>query len=395
MKNNYNSNIWKYYVFKLLMSIEVTIAIFVLFMLSNNLTMKQVMFLEVIFITTIFLLETPSGAFADLFGRKTSIIIASFCAAIGYILFSLGDNFFEFLIANCILSVCWAFNSGADSAFLYDTLKKLKKEKQYVKVLSKTRALHIFSLGIISIASGFLAIQFGYRILFLITAIFFFFAGIFGFSFIEPPINKKLQEKNYLNHLKKAIKFTYQNKTIRNLIIYYGPFAAMGHLTWFVIQPFYDSSNLPKALIGVAVSMYLIPFGLGYLSSNFFIKRIKPKQLLYSLIFLSSFYFVNPIIAISLLFIMSFLCGIRDVFIETEINIHTKSHHRATVLSVQNMSKSTMYAIFSFVIGFVTDLFNPTITFTVMGLILLFFSIISLFLFKGIIFKNGIFKNKD
>jgi hypothetical protein len=73
MTNVYESNIWKFYLFKIVGAMELTISIFVLFLLTNNLSMTQVMTLETIFIAIVLLLEVPSGAFADLFGRKFSV----------------------------------------------------------------------------------------------------------------------------------------------------------------------------------------------------------------------------------------------------------------------------------------------------------------------------------
>ena len=57
MTNVYESNIWKFYLFKIVGAIELTISIFVLFLLANNLSMTQVMILQTIFITIVLLLD--------------------------------------------------------------------------------------------------------------------------------------------------------------------------------------------------------------------------------------------------------------------------------------------------------------------------------------------------
>ena len=135
MPNSYKSNINLFYLFKIVNSLELTLSIFVLFMLANKLTMTQVMILETIFIICVLLFEIPSGAFADLYGRKLALAISMILISFSLVIFGLGTNFWIFLIAQIINSLGTAFSSGADSAFLYDSLKEIKKEKDYSKIL--------------------------------------------------------------------------------------------------------------------------------------------------------------------------------------------------------------------------------------------------------------------
>jgi MFS family permease len=352
MTNVYESNIWKFYLFKIVGAMELTISIFLLFLLANNLSMTQVMTLETIFIAIVLLLEVPSGAFADLFGRKLSVALAMLCASIGFVIFGFGTNYWIFLIAQIFIAFGWALNSGADSALIYDSLKEIKEESKYVKIYGKGSFLQLFTYAGSALISGFLAVYLGYRNLFFITAIIFFISFIIGLTFKEPPIHKKVHEKNYFKHLIEAIRFSYNHKVVRNLIIYFGMFAALGHLTWFLIQPFYEQSTLPKYIVGIATFLYFVTAGLGNLTAEKFIKRIKEEKLLIIILLIASLsfigiFFVNKLFALLLISLMSFVCGVRDIFVNKGINEHTDSHYRATVVSIQSMSKSLMYAIFA------------------------------------------------
>jgi len=77
---------------------------------------------------------------------------------------------------------------------------------------------------------------------------------------------------------------------------------------------------------------------------------------------------------------MSFVCGVRDIFVNKGINEYTDSHHRATVVSIQSMSKSLMYAVFAPLIGYFTDIFTPSAAFLMMGVGLFIFFIYYLIL---------------
>ena len=385
MANVYESNIWKFYLFKIVGAMELTISIFVLFLLANNLSMTQVMTLETIFIAIVLLLEVPSGAFADIFGRKVSVALAMLCASIGFVIFGFGTNYWIFLFAQIFIAFGWALTSGADSALIYDSLKEIKEESKYAKIYGKGNFLALFTYAGSALLSGFLAVYFGYRNLFFITAVIFFIAFIIGLTFKEPPIHKKVHKKNYFKHLIEAIKFSYNHKIVRNLIIYYGMFAALGHLTWFLIQPFYEQSALPKYIVGIATFLYFITAGVGNLTAEKFIKRIKEEKLLIIILLIASLsfigiFFVNKLFALLLISIMSFVCGVRDIFVNKGINEYTDSHHRATVVSIQSMSKSLMYAVFAPLIGYFTDIFTPSAAFLMMGVGLFIFFIYYLIL---------------
>ena len=382
----YNSNIWKLYLYRFVGGLELTVAIFVLFLLGNNLSMTQVMILETIFTIVIFFSEIPSGAFADRVGRKWSLVLSALAASISWLIFGIGTTFFVFLIAQILIAFAWAFNSGADSALLYDSLKEMKREKEYSKIYGRTYFIEMFTIGFAGLIGGFLATQINYRILFYITSFFFFIGSIINMTLIEPPIHKHLQEKNYFKHLKKAINFSFKNKIIRNLIIYFGTYSALAHIAYFIIQPYYNNSGFSESIIGIATSTYFIFLAIGGLFAYYFINKIKEKKLLFSLLLITSLsliimYFSNKYLAILFIGIITFTEGIRNIFIDKEINIHTDSHHRATVLSVKSMSKSVIYAIAAPLIGLITDVYTPEAAFLMLGVGMIIFLVYIIWLF--------------
>jgi len=139
--------------------------------------------------------------------------------------------------------------------------------------------------------------------------------------------------------------------------------------------------------LGIAITCYFLFAGFGYLSAQYFINKFTQNKLLFTLLFLGtisfiSIYFFSPIIAIIFISLMSFVSGVRDIFIEKGIHAHTDSHHRATVISIQSMSRSIMYAVFAPLIGLFTDIYSPAAAFLMMGIGLFIFLIYVTFLFK-------------
>jgi MFS family permease len=363
----YRRNIWLYYVFSTISGIELMVAFFVLFMLSNNLSMTEVMLLESIFLISSLLLEIPSGAFADNYGRKNSLALSMLLGCISLILFGIGTEFMTFLLAQVLLGIGWALSSGASDALIYDSLLEMKQEERYSRIFGINHFLILSTLAVSSILSGYL-VFIGQRKLFFITAAIWSLGIVLALLMKEPPIHKK---HSYFKTIANAVRFTAKHGKVRDLIIYYGVFAAISHLAYFIIQPFY----MDPLLIGIATFVYFITAAIGGLII------LRGKNILNILLIISGVCFVGVhffgiIPGIILIGVMSLSCGIRDVIVSRRINTVTDSHHRATVISVQNMSKSIVYAATAPLFGYATDILNASTAFLMMGIILVLFFII-------------------
>jgi MFS family permease len=363
----YRRNIWLYYVFSTISGIELMVAFFVLFMLSNNLSMTEVMLLESIFLISSLLLEIPSGAFADNYGRKNSLALSMLLGCISLILFGIGTEFMTFLLAQVLLGIGWALSSGASDALIYDSLLEMKQEERYSRIFGINHFLILSTLAVSSILSGYL-VFIGQRKLFFITAAIWSLGIVLALLMKEPPIHKK---HSYFKTIANAVRFTAKHGKVRDLIIYYGVFAAISHLAYFIIQPFY----MDPLLIGIATFVYFITAAIGGLII------LRGKNILNILLIISGVCFVGVhffgiIPGIILIGVMSLSCGIRDVIVSRRINTVTDSRHRATVISVQNMSKSIVYAATAPLFGYATDILNASTAFLMMGIILVLFFII-------------------
>jgi MFS family permease len=110
----------------------------VLFM-DLGLTLEQYALLNVIWAGTIILLEIPSGALADVIGRKRVVVLASLLMVAEMVVFAFaprGDWMFWFLVLNRLLSgAAEACASGADEALAYDSLSEDNRHSTWPRVL--------------------------------------------------------------------------------------------------------------------------------------------------------------------------------------------------------------------------------------------------------------------
>ena len=90
-----------------------------------------------VFAFTTLILEVPTGVLADLLGKKKTLLISRLFYVVEIFIIAFFNGFWPFLIAKVISGIGVSLSSGTESALLYDTLKRLKKEKDYKKISGK------------------------------------------------------------------------------------------------------------------------------------------------------------------------------------------------------------------------------------------------------------------
>jgi len=131
MVNSYESNIWKMYVFKFLVSLHFIGGVLVPFFMDwGKISFTQIMILQSWFMLWIFIMEVPTVTIADYFGRKYSLLLGCIVNIITVIIYTITPNFYLFLVGEFLWATSAALFSGADDAFVYDSLKKCGKAKE-------------------------------------------------------------------------------------------------------------------------------------------------------------------------------------------------------------------------------------------------------------------------
>jgi len=74
-------------------------------LLSRGLNLFQINLVNVAFYTTLFVFGIPTGAFADIFGRKTSVVLAGIFNALGTLVYYLATGFLGFAAAEILLAI--------------------------------------------------------------------------------------------------------------------------------------------------------------------------------------------------------------------------------------------------------------------------------------------------
>ena len=135
-------NIRLFIAFRVFFNARFYYPVFTILFLDFGLTIEQFALLNSVWAITIVCAEVPSGALADLIGRKYLIVATSFCMVAEMSLLAfvpLGNStliFSVFLINRILSGLAEAMASGADEAIAYDSLVAEGNSEDWPKVLS-------------------------------------------------------------------------------------------------------------------------------------------------------------------------------------------------------------------------------------------------------------------
>lgn len=395
-KQKIAANIWKLYCIRAARSFMLAIPVIVLFFKENGMSMQQVFLLQALFSVAVIVLEIPTGYFADLFGRKRSILIGGAFASLGFVVYSLSYGFWGFLLAEIILGIGMSFVSGADSAMLFDTLLVLEREYEYKHFSGRSCSLGMFAEGIASIVGGLLALV-SLRFPLYCDAITILVIIPLANSLLEPPRKKNRIQQSMFKEIWQIMRHSFEEmcRLVRyslhehgemKWLIVYSALVSASTLTmvWF-IQVYLVATKVPVSLFGIIWASLLFVAALVAFRVHDIEKFLGRKMSLVIMIILpvagyfllSSFWQWWSGIFIALFY---FTRGINNSITEDYINGLVSSDVRATILSIKSLVGRLMFSIIGPVVGWVNDaaslkaaLISSGLIFLTLGTVALFF----------------------
>ncbi len=372
-------NITKLYALLSTRSFMIVIPIITLYFQNHGLSLQQVFLLQVFFAIFLILIEVPSGYFADIFGRKKSLIIGAILGFIGWFVYWLSGDFSGFLLAEFFLALSTGFISGADSALLYDTLLTENAEKLYTKYEGRFLSLRTGTEAVAALLTGAMLLVMDFKELFFWQAIIMLLLIPIAISIKEPPQHKSTEKRP---GMLKIIKFVaHENKKLRYLNIF-GAFLSASTLTmvWFS-QPLWKSVGMPLVYFGIVWAFANLLVAL----SSFFAHKLDEwfsfKKLFTTLAFVpialyallaftvSNSHLIPFYIIVGITMLFWLFRGVYNPIIKDYINRETSSDIRATVLSVQSLFNSLIFSALSPFLGWVADLWSFSTAFYASALI--------------------------
>lgn len=344
-----------------LRSLMIVMPVIGIYFLEHGLSVQQIFLLQVIFSVAVVLFEVPSGYFADLFGRKRSIVMGTFLAVIGFALYYSVPGFTGFVLAELVLALYVSLLSGATQAFIYDTLVEHGKVDTYKKYAGYKLGVATLSGAIGAIAATGLLLFMPLKMLFLVNVL-LLVCGLVGTLFLREP--KYHEAREHVSML-EAIRFaTRENKKLKTLNVFSG-FLSASTLTivWFS-QPYWKEIGVPVAYFGILWAGLMLATSVASVCAQYVSGKIRFKTL-FGVFGISIFvlYGMLGIGAGSMLTLLVFpgfwiLRGLFAPLVSDYVNRETTSNMRATVLSINQLYTRVIFSALTPFLGWVADVWS-------------------------------------
>lgn len=172
-------------------------ATYVTFLMSRGgLNLFQIGMVNFVFFGTMFLMEIPTGAFADCFGRKTSYLLSCGISVVALSVYATSHNFSGFITAEALGAVSATFCSGAYQAWIVSSLD----HHGYCEDKSKLFAREAQLTKVVGIVSGVLGAQ-----LAVLNPTYPWWAGAAG-AFMTGVVALFVMREDYRRHEKPDIR---------------------------------------------------------------------------------------------------------------------------------------------------------------------------------------------
>ncbi|WMJ86666.1 MFS transporter [Anaerocolumna sp. MB42-C2] len=374
-------NIKTDYMFRFMSNFNLTGAIWVLYLSYKGMSLGQIGLLEGIFHIVSFLFEVPTGAMADLTGRKNTILLGRLSAVISGLLMVTSNHFLGYAIAFAFSAFSYNLNSGSEEALVYDSLKILKREKEFLKINGRLNFIQEAASGFASFLGGILAeisYFYAYTAGMIISA-----AALFNGSFFYEPkalVDRGNSEKSTVRkHFKACITIFKHNKPVRSVLVFYPVVTAFATATYFYGQQHLFNIGLNKIQISFVILLSGIFASFGALSAEKFSRIFGDKEKYVGAsglaIFIAAFGINHTYISVVAFLVQSYFGSLLYPISSNALNQLIPSAQRATIISVSSVMFSAAMIVIFPICGYVGDYIGLGKVFYILGIWILIFQV--------------------
>ncbi len=378
MKNILKRNILACYISDIVLGTYFQLPIWIVYQ-SKFLSFKEIAFFAGLALIVEVIMQLPTGAFADLYGRRLSLALGNLFMALPMFLIAI----YPIPEIMWAYSIMWGLGTalcmGTSKPILYDTLKSEGQVNLYPKILSRSTIAFQISAAV-SIASGGYLYQISPSLPYFISG----FASLIGlatsFLFIEPKLEKiKFKVKDFLITNRDGFVEIFKNSYMVKLTILFTLMVSIGQASQqFFAQPYMlelGMNDIERSWVAMIIKISIAIIGakiihIKKIYENKYFLLIIPILMIASLIPAGFVYL--PIAYLSVVGI-AFVSGNINLYITPEINENIKSSTRSTALSAQKMIASFARAVVQWIGAYVIINASIGIFYTYLGIFSLIF----------------------
>ena len=347
-----NRNLRLLYLLGLLTMSQPGLAIWVVYLLDfRDLTLTQIGVMEAFFWGVKLLIEVPSGAIADRFGRRATFWVGLVIEGSGVAMFAFASSFPILLVSYVLWSGGLSFRSGNDQAYLYDALAAGDRAEEFSTRTGVYGALTTTAFTLSGIVGAWLAAVTTLQLPMILGVVPFLLAGICLALMQEPPrVIGTAAHLPYAQTLRAAFNVLRTNRPVRYaLLVQIFVTTGLG-ASFLLAQPFLQEHGVDLALFGLLQA----PSMLAGAAASILSARVAHRLGVYRLAAVTIALTIGGLLVVAAVDDVVAFAGIITVQIGVGaatpaltgyVNNRTESNIRATMMSVVPLGTSITFAL--------------------------------------------------
>ncbi|MES3005530.1 MAG: MFS transporter [Patescibacteria group bacterium] len=356
-------------------------AIYVKYLLMNGLSLFETSLLNCVFYIALIFLDVPTGAFADVFGRKKSVALSFACAALGQIAYGVSTTISGFITSEVILAFSVTFFNGALKAWAVDQLKYHGHDGNFTELFGK---VNIFGWCVCipgAVTGGYflsLDSRLPWFVCSAISCIGLLFCLIYMKEdyFRRKKVSLRRSYKMMCLTIRISIRYVKKSRVVRFIILssIFQVFAVQApNMQWV---PRFEETIGGTAMLGIAMASFALMNALGSFLAKRVLKatRDEERMIMWCQVMIGAFIIGSALVPGPLGFVLFLLHQIpRGMFFPVKdayFQDHISSRERATMSSFESIVPNMGGVVALFSTGFMAESHGIPMTWTVSGSIL-------------------------
>lgn len=388
-RNKLHRNIKLDYIHTFISNLNMQSSVWVLYLAYCGMNLMQIGLLEGIYHAISILFEIPSGAIADLLGRRKSMLISRVLLALSCIVMLFGRRFGWFALSFCLQAIGNNFNSGSEEALVYDSMKCLGKEQEYMKVNGRLNVIIEVAQAIATVSGGILA-EFSYFWCYSACVVIALTALAPVLFMEEPPTSgeggeetpeKPSSVQTIAKHFRTSAVILRSDRRILHIVAYYSAIFAAETVLFFYSQQYFMDLGLNKIEISLIMLAAGVVSCVGSLGSEGLFRRLGTKLSRLGAFAIAAcigcYGFENLSVAVAAFLISNFFNSTLYPVQSNSLNSLIPSEQRATLISVNSLFFSVGMILIFPIVGALADSFGLSAVFEGLGVLLFAAAVLS------------------
>jgi predicted MFS family arabinose efflux permease len=385
-----NRNLKLLYGFSFFDPFMIIIPLWVPYLATQGISMRQFMELQSVFAIVILCGEVPTGLLSDLWGRKKTLLLGSTLKAVSFSLLPFWSSYEGFLFYHLTMGIALSLISGGDVALLYDShLAAGGERSRGAAVLGNAKLAEQTGTAVSALLGGAIVIL-GYRQLLWANAILSWIPMLIVLGVTEPSVAVEKGKKRS-GGLKEVLSSILVRDAVTRLVLLNVMVSGTAGLVMvWTNQKYWQVSGVPLAWFGALYASYTLVAG-------FAGKSVAPASARYGRRPLLAAAGILPVIGyfgmasflgwggVLIGLVLQVGRGMGSVLFLHALNERISSAFRATVISMAQLGTRASFALLGPLVGYGIDAWGLPSVLSALGIL---FSITFVFLILPLVLRK-------